>query len=83
MVLTICCPAARIGGMAQHSTAPPQPGRRRRNLDPAEVERFERLASEWWDANGKLRPLHKPGPRPAAVSSATRSSATSSARRRS
>jgi 2-polyprenyl-6-hydroxyphenyl methylase / 3-demethylubiquinone-9 3-methyltransferase len=33
-----------------------------RNLDPAEVERFERLANEWWDANGKLRPLHNQGP---------------------
>lgn len=32
------------------------------NLDPAEVERFERLAGEWWDANGKLRPLHQQGP---------------------
>ena len=32
------------------------------NLDPGEVERFERLAGEWWDANGKLRPLHQQGP---------------------
>lgn len=32
------------------------------NLDPSEVERFERLAGEWWDANGKLRPLHSQGP---------------------
>jgi 2-polyprenyl-6-hydroxyphenyl methylase/3-demethylubiquinone-9 3-methyltransferase len=32
------------------------------NVDPSEVERFERLASEWWDANGKLRPLHQQGP---------------------
>ncbi len=32
------------------------------NLDPAEVERFERLAGEWWDTNGKLRPLHSQGP---------------------
>ena len=37
--------------------APPAP-----NLDPTEVERFERLAGEWWDANGKLRPLHQQGP---------------------
>jgi 2-polyprenyl-6-hydroxyphenyl methylase/3-demethylubiquinone-9 3-methyltransferase len=33
-----------------------------RNLDEAEVERFEQLANEWWDANGKLRPLHQQGP---------------------
>lgn len=31
-------------------------------LDPAEVERFGRIASEWWDLNGKFRPLHKIGP---------------------
>ena len=32
------------------------------NLDPAEIERFSKLATEWWDANGKFRPLHKIGP---------------------
>lgn len=32
------------------------------NLDPVEVERFERLAGEWWDTKGKLRPLHAQGP---------------------
>jgi 2-polyprenyl-6-hydroxyphenyl methylase/3-demethylubiquinone-9 3-methyltransferase len=32
------------------------------NLDPVEVERFERLAGEWWDTAGKLRPLHAQGP---------------------
>ncbi len=32
------------------------------NLDPVEVERFKRLAGDWWDANGKLRPLHQQGP---------------------
>lgn len=31
-------------------------------LDPAEVERFARLSAEWWDPNGKFRPLHKLGP---------------------
>lgn len=31
-------------------------------LDPAEVERFSRLAAQWWDANGKFKPLHKLGP---------------------
>lgn len=31
-------------------------------LDPAEVERFQRIASEWWDAKGKFRPLHQLGP---------------------
>jgi 2-polyprenyl-6-hydroxyphenyl methylase/3-demethylubiquinone-9 3-methyltransferase len=33
-----------------------------RTIDPAEVERFARMAREWWDPNGKFRPLHKLGP---------------------
>lgn len=31
-------------------------------LDPAEVERFGRIAAEWWDAQGKFAPLHRLGP---------------------
>jgi 2-polyprenyl-6-hydroxyphenyl methylase/3-demethylubiquinone-9 3-methyltransferase len=31
-------------------------------LDPEEVQRFSRLAAEWWDPNGKFRPLHQIGP---------------------
>ncbi len=31
-------------------------------LDPAEVDRFNRLASEWWDPTGKFKPLHQIGP---------------------
>ena len=31
-------------------------------LDPEEVKRFSRLASEWWDPQGKFRPLHQIGP---------------------
>lgn len=31
-------------------------------LDAAEVKRFSALAAEWWDPNGKFRPLHKLGP---------------------
>jgi 2-polyprenyl-6-hydroxyphenyl methylase/3-demethylubiquinone-9 3-methyltransferase len=33
-----------------------------RTLDPDEIDRFARLASEWWDANGKFRALHRIGP---------------------
>jgi len=44
------------------SPQPPVPAPSAPNLDPTEVERFERLAGEWWDANGKLRPLHRQGP---------------------
>jgi 2-polyprenyl-6-hydroxyphenyl methylase/3-demethylubiquinone-9 3-methyltransferase len=31
-------------------------------LDPGEVDRFAALASEWWDARGKFRALHRIGP---------------------
>ena len=32
------------------------------NVDPAEVDRFARMAAEWWDPAGKFRPLHQIGP---------------------
>lgn len=34
----------------------------RPTLDPDEVARFQAIAAEWWDANGKFRPLHQIGP---------------------
>ena len=30
-------------------------------LDPSEVERFSKLAAEWWNPKGKFRPLHQIG----------------------
>lgn len=30
----------------------------RSTIDPAEVAKFEAMAAEWWDPNGKFRPLH-------------------------
>jgi 2-polyprenyl-6-hydroxyphenyl methylase/3-demethylubiquinone-9 3-methyltransferase len=33
-----------------------------RTLDSEEVGRFSRIAAEWWDPNGKFRPLHQIGP---------------------
>ena len=32
------------------------------NLDPLEIERFERLAERWWDPDGDFRPLHDINP---------------------
>jgi 2-polyprenyl-6-hydroxyphenyl methylase/3-demethylubiquinone-9 3-methyltransferase len=29
-----------------------------RTVDPAEIARFEALAEEWWDPNGKMRVMH-------------------------
>ncbi|WP_045834520.1 bifunctional 2-polyprenyl-6-hydroxyphenol methylase/3-demethylubiquinol 3-O-methyltransferase UbiG [Hyphomicrobium sp. 99] len=40
----------------------PQSGAGDRTLDSEEVERFSRLASEWWNPQGKFRPLHQIGP---------------------
>lgn len=34
----------------------------RTTIDGAEVERFSALAAEWWNPNGKFRPLHKFNP---------------------
>lgn len=34
----------------------------RTTIDHAEVERFSRIAAEWWDPAGKFRPLHKFNP---------------------
>jgi 2-polyprenyl-6-hydroxyphenyl methylase/3-demethylubiquinone-9 3-methyltransferase len=28
------------------------------SVDPAEIDKFSRLAQEWWDPRGKFRPLH-------------------------
>ncbi len=33
-----------------------------RTVDAAEVERFSRMADEWWNPRGKFRPLHKFNP---------------------
>lgn len=32
------------------------------SVDPAEVAKFEAMAAEWWDVNGKFRPLHMMNP---------------------
>lgn len=33
-----------------------------RTIDADEVARFSRIATEWWDPDGKFRPLHQIGP---------------------
>lgn len=32
------------------------------SIDPAEVEKFSRIAAQWWDPRGKFAPLHKFNP---------------------
>jgi 2-polyprenyl-6-hydroxyphenyl methylase/3-demethylubiquinone-9 3-methyltransferase len=31
-------------------------------IDPKEIEKFSRMAAEWWNPSGKFRPLHKFNP---------------------
>ena len=32
------------------------------NIDPAEIEKFQSLASRWWDRDGEFKPLHDINP---------------------
>ena len=32
------------------------------NVDPAEIAKFEALASRWWDKHGEFKPLHAINP---------------------
>ena len=32
------------------------------SIDPDEIEKFRAMAAEWWDPNGKFKPLHKFNP---------------------
>jgi len=32
------------------------------SIDQAEIAKFEAMAAEWWDPNGKFRPLHRMNP---------------------
>ncbi|NNL74262.1 MAG: bifunctional 3-demethylubiquinol 3-O-methyltransferase/2-polyprenyl-6-hydroxyphenol methylase, partial [Silicimonas sp.] len=27
-------------------------------IDSGEIEKFQAMAAEWWDPNGKFKPLH-------------------------
>jgi 2-polyprenyl-6-hydroxyphenyl methylase/3-demethylubiquinone-9 3-methyltransferase len=31
-------------------------------VDPLEIAKFEAMAAEWWDPNGKFKPLHMLNP---------------------
>lgn len=34
----------------------------RPEIDTGEVERFSKLANEWWNPDGKFKPLHRFNP---------------------
>lgn len=42
--------------------APGQTAPGQTTVDPAEIERFSRIAAEWWDPTGKFAPLHRLNP---------------------
>ncbi len=44
--------------MAQEAIAAPDPT----TVDSAEVARFAALAADWWNPDGKFKPLHKLNP---------------------
>lgn len=48
--------------MQQGPSAPTPNPARDPTLDQGEIDRFARLASEWWDPSGKFRALHRIGP---------------------
>jgi 2-polyprenyl-6-hydroxyphenyl methylase/3-demethylubiquinone-9 3-methyltransferase len=35
---------------------------RQSNVDPAEIDKFQAIASRWWDREGEFRPLHEINP---------------------
>jgi 2-polyprenyl-6-hydroxyphenyl methylase/3-demethylubiquinone-9 3-methyltransferase len=43
--------------LSRHPASPALPS----TVDAAEVERFSRIADEWWDPTGKFAPLHRLG----------------------
>jgi 2-polyprenyl-6-hydroxyphenyl methylase / 3-demethylubiquinone-9 3-methyltransferase len=47
---------------AAHDVNPDAPPPVSPTIDPGEVEKFARMAAEWWDPRGKFRPLHKFNP---------------------
>ena len=44
------------------NTEVPSPSRSANNVDPAEIAKFEELASRWWDREGEFKPLHEINP---------------------
>jgi 2-polyprenyl-6-hydroxyphenyl methylase / 3-demethylubiquinone-9 3-methyltransferase len=39
-----------------------KPGDTRTSIDPGEIAKFQAMAAEWWDPNGKFKPLHRFNP---------------------
>lgn len=48
--------------LTQVTPAPSSPAGAATTIDPGEIEKFRRMAEEWWDPRGKFRPLHRFNP---------------------
>lgn len=49
--------------MAEHSeSSTTRPLGSQTTIDPLEIEKFSKIADEWWDPAGKFKPLHKFNP---------------------
>ena len=44
------------------SRTAPDSSRLGSTLDPGEIEKFDRLAADWWNPDGRMKPLHKLNP---------------------
>lgn len=44
------------------TATPPDAGRPPRNVDPNELDKFQSLASRWWDPDSEFKPLHDINP---------------------
>jgi 2-polyprenyl-6-hydroxyphenyl methylase/3-demethylubiquinone-9 3-methyltransferase len=56
-------PAMRAGGASSMPQAATEDRTRDRlGVDQAEIAKFEAMADEWWDPNGKFKPLHMLNP---------------------
>jgi 2-polyprenyl-6-hydroxyphenyl methylase/3-demethylubiquinone-9 3-methyltransferase len=53
--LSLRCKGISMASTAAHQSTPS-------TVDPEEIEKFSRMADEWWDPKGKFRPLHQLNP---------------------
>lgn len=56
MQIEIKCNNKKENSMSE-SLSTPHP-----NVDPAEIKKFEQMASRWWDLDGEFKPLHEINP---------------------
>jgi 2-polyprenyl-3-methyl-5-hydroxy-6-metoxy-1,4-benzoquinol methylase len=55
-------PLPRIVGWGSNGAMRKEQGMPETTIDAAEVEKFGAMAEEWWNPDGKFRPIHKFNP---------------------